>query len=86
MFTFNLRPHRISLHEMQTIAIGDSGVCQSVRQSAGLLRGRTSQKRLNRSTSCLVWGLLGPKKQCIRWGFDAAFAKLLWPLVLFCFG
>jgi len=52
-------------------------VCQSC-----LLRGFAVQKRLNGSTSCS-----GPKEHCIRWrsegrgGFDAAFAKLLWPLV-----
>jgi len=50
------------------------------------------EKWLNGSRSCLGRRLLGPKRHCIRWGsrsrtargggFDAAFAKLLWPLVI----
>jgi len=54
--------------------------------------GFTVRKRLNRSRSCLGKHSWGPKEHCVRWGswsphsegreFNAAFANLLWPLVI----
>jgi len=69
------------MHEMWPIVVYDPGVCQFPCQAASL--GFGVQKRLNGSRSCLgrpdppaARGLGGGK-------FDAAFAKLVWPLVYF---
>jgi len=77
------------MHEM-TIAIDDPAVSQSVCRAAS--RGFAVQKRLTGSISCLDEDSQGCKAQCIRRGsrsstargrgFDAAFAKLLWPLAI----
>jgi len=74
------------LHWMQTIVTSD--VCLSVCRTAQ--RGFTVQKRLSRSGSCLDWTLSGAQGTFCwtgvlpapQWGgFNAAIAKLLWPLV-----
>jgi len=81
------------MHEMHTIVTLPMiavSVCLSVCHAAQL--GFTVQKWLNGSRSCLGWttpgGLSnivldgGPDPSTARGGgFDAAFAKLLWPLV-----
>jgi len=81
------------LHKMRTIAISDTGVClQSVSLSV-CMSGWDVQKRLNGSTSNWSKDYRRHKKHCVGWessspameierGFNAAFAKLLCPLVL----
>jgi len=67
------------MHEMQTTAINDPrclSVCKSV------------QTWLNRSRSCLWWKLGDARNIALEsstdflHGFDATFAKLLWPIVV----
>jgi len=89
-FNLLIRPHR--MHEMRTIAIDDPGrlsVCIKVLSlSVSLSLGFAVPTRLNGSRSCLGWRLLGTKDHCIRRvsiflrGFDTAFAKLHWLLLV----
>jgi len=90
LITFDMktfRPHQ--LHEIQTIAIDDPGVCLSVTQLHCIPKKKELQTQLNVLRYCWGWG---SEEHCIGWwsqspmtrggGFDAAFAKLLWPYVL----
>jgi len=47
-----------TIHVMRTVAFDDPGVCQA----ACLSRGLAVQRRLNGSTSGLVWTLLGTRE------------------------
>jgi len=64
------------MHEMQTTTIDDPDVCQSVCLSCGI----AVQTRLDGLRSCLDWRFSKAQKTL---GFDAAFAKLLWPIIVF---
>jgi len=76
------------IHEKRTIAVHDSGVCHSY-----LSCGWSVRKPVNRSTPRLGWRLSeDPRNVVLDWGphppwrrrigFDVAFAKLLWLLVV----
>jgi len=68
------------MHAIQTIAVDDTSIL-----SVCLLHVRAVRQRLNVSTSTLDWRLLGTQETSLplqQGGFDTAFAKLRWPLLL----
>jgi len=74
------------MHEMPTIASDDS-VAWCVSESVSR-RACVMQKPLHGSRSCLGWRLQRAQRTCVLdggpdflRGFDAAFAKLVWPFV-----
>jgi len=74
------------MHEIRTIATDDLAARATVSQSLSLFvydavsRGFAVQTRLSGPKCCLRWRLLGTQYKTVT-GFDAAFAKLFWPLV-----
>jgi len=79
------------MHEMRSIATDDPGICLSVTHSVGhadglCKNGRTDQAPVWGGDACDPRNIVldgGPCPSAARGSvFDAAFAKLLWPLVV----
>jgi len=84
-------PGLVCLHRWFKAAYVDYCARWSRCLSVSLSRGRIVQNGWTDRRPVWSGDFWGPKKHCIRWaplphgegkGFDAAFAKLLWPLVL----